>query len=201
MKWFTSDWHLGHKNIAGPKISTWPDRYRNFDSVEEMDATIIDAYNKYVKQGDQVFFLGDFTMGGKGQWATYLRRLICPFWGYIVGNHDKETPWDMGGYWAKTGQILETRMTGWEKEKDKSRSVVMCHYPMRTWNKSHHGSIHLYGHEHGGISDIEWGRSLDVGVDNAYQLFGEWRPFSEEDVMRILSKREKKIFGHHTGIR
>ena len=34
---------------------------------------------------------------------------------------------------------------------------------MRTWPKSFHGSIQLYGHSHGKL--IPEGRQMDVGVD------------------------------------
>jgi hypothetical protein len=32
-------------------------------------------------------------------------------------------------------------------------------------------------------------RSMDVGVDNAKHLLGEYRPFSEDEVLEILLKR------------
>jgi len=44
--WLTSDLHLGHKNIVGPKISNWKTGYRTFDSIDQMDSTIIDNINK-----------------------------------------------------------------------------------------------------------------------------------------------------------
>jgi calcineurin-like phosphoesterase family protein len=34
---------------------------------------------------------------------------------------------------------------------------------MRTWNKRHHGAIHLYGHSHGTLPGDA--QSCDVGVD------------------------------------
>lgn len=41
--------------------------------------------------------------------------------------------------------------------------VVLLHYAMRTWPKSHHGSLHLYGHSHGAVPGDR--QSCDVGVD------------------------------------
>lgn len=191
MKWFTSDWHLGHRNIAGPTVSKWPDGYRNFRSVQEMDEVIINTMNEFVKPGDLVYYAGDFTLGEPDQWNHYLDRLNFNFHEYVVGNHDKGTPYKV---FMRAQQIVETKIG--------DTKVVICHYPMRSWNKSHHGSIHLYGHEHGMLEEEgPWGRSMDIGIDNAYKLFGKWRPFSEEDVMEIMEKRERKLFGHHTGIR
>lgn len=35
--------------------------------------------------------------------------------------------------------------------------------------------------------EIKWGRSMDVGIDNAYRLFGEYRPFSFQELYEMLS--------------
>jgi len=43
---------------------------------------------------------------------------------------------------------------------------VLSHYAMRVWNKSHHGSIMLYGHSHGTLdADGKYGNTCDVGLD------------------------------------
>ena len=72
----------------------------------------------------------------------------------------------------------------------------MSHYAHRVWNKSHHGVMHLYGHSHASIAD-DWGKSMDVGVDNAYKLLGEYRPFALTEVISILESREIGIVDHH----
>lgn len=54
-------------------------------------------------------------------------KLVC-----INGNHDKR--------FVQGADILEI--------KEGKQLVVLCHYPMYSWNKAHHGSIHLYGHTH-----------------------------------------------------
>jgi hypothetical protein len=65
---------------------------------------------------------------------------------------------------------------------------------MYKWDGSHNGVYHFYGHAH---SKSEYvldqmmpdRRSLDIGVDNAYQLMGEFRPFREGEIMSYLAKR------------
>jgi len=56
--WFTSDFHLGHRNII---------RYcgRPFASVEQMDAAILANLNKLVGADDVLYFLGDFCLGDR----------------------------------------------------------------------------------------------------------------------------------------
>lgn len=53
MIWFTADTHFGHKNII---------KYcdRPFDSIENMDQTIIGAINNNVQPNDILWHLGDF---------------------------------------------------------------------------------------------------------------------------------------------
>lgn len=41
--------------------------------------------------------------------------------------------------------------------------IVLCHYGMRLWNRSHWGSLSLFGHSHGRLPGNS--QSLDVGVD------------------------------------
>ncbi len=36
--------------------------------------------------------------------------------------------------------------------------IVICHYAMRVWNRSHHGAWHLYGHSHGNLPDTPTSR-------------------------------------------
>jgi hypothetical protein len=39
---------------------------------------------------------------------------------------------------------------------------------------------------------------MDVGIDNAYKMFGEYRPFSLDEVVSILDKREIAFHDHHS---
>jgi len=75
--WFTSDLHLGHKNIH--KFRT------QFESEEHHREVIKENYHKVVTKRDKVFFLGDvaFTqecLEDVGTWVGECKVLI-------VGNH------------------------------------------------------------------------------------------------------------------
>ncbi len=66
--WFIADSHLGHQRII---------EYTNrpFQSVNEMDETIINNWNSVVSKKDNVYILGDFSLTGKERTLGYLRSL------------------------------------------------------------------------------------------------------------------------------
>ncbi|MCB0745233.1 MAG: hypothetical protein KDC67_15095, partial [Ignavibacteriae bacterium] len=74
--------------------------------------------------------------------------------------------------------------------------ICLYHYGCRVWNKSHHGSWHLYGHSHGSLPPM--GKSVDVGVDAPY-ITGqaEYRPFSFEEIEKKKKNRGSHEVDHH----
>jgi len=86
--WLISDTHFGHANILkftdndGNLI-----RGDRFSSIEEMNETMVENWNKTVKPGDLVYHLGDVFMGPKEdflklwKWLPGSKRLV-------LGNHD-----------------------------------------------------------------------------------------------------------------
>ncbi len=154
MVFFTSDLHFGHAKVID---------YCNrpFATVDEMDQAMITNWNAVVTNGDEVYILGDVTMKDQAFADCMLRRLNGHK--YLVrGNHD---------YFAKnyTGHEL-----AWVKDyhelRCNKRLFILCHYPFVEWNRSHHGSIHLHGHQHNhtdyNLRQRKEGRlRYDVGVD------------------------------------
>lgn len=78
----------------------------------------------------------------------------------------------------------------WEPTIESFQYIVLFHYPIREWRNCHKGAFHLYGHRHKRIENVEWGRSMDVGVD-CWNL----TPISYLRVKEILTKRS--IIMHH----
>ena len=144
--WFTADTHFGHQNIL--KICKRP-----FDTIEEMDRTLIANWNSVVGKNDQVFHLGDFAYRAD---QRLMRRVFSQLNGQkflIEGNHDNEHTRQLK--WSDVSQIRETSVDG--------QRIVMCHYALRSWAGLHHGAVHLYGHSHGSLTGTY--HSEDVGVD------------------------------------
>ena len=160
MYFFTSDEHYGHFNIL--KYSK-----RSFETIEEMDQTLIDNHNSVVSKNDIVVHAGDFTLKKKEEAGKYVRQLNGQHI-FLVGSHD---------YW-----LGQKHPSIWQKTID-GIQIVVCHYAMRTWPRSHYGSFHLYGHSHGRLSP--YGKSWDCGVDN-----NNYYPISFEQVKEIMGGLE-----------
>ena len=195
--WITSDTHFGHTNIVGPEISSWKSGYRDFKSLHEMNMALVDGINKYVKEDDVLYHLGDWSFGGVQNILKFRKYIVCKNIHLILGNHDqhivdKEVKFDDTSFnpfelFSSVQDVLHLKLGKTE--------VFLSHYSHRVWNGSHKGVIHLYGHSHGSIPDF--GRSMDVGVDVAYKMFGEYRPFNIGDITRIMEKREVHKIDHH----
>ena len=76
-----ADTHFGDDSIR---------RYENrpFDSVSEMDNTLVNNWNNTVTDSDEVYVLGDF--GGNGNESDILRKLNGKKY-LVKGNHDTES--------------------------------------------------------------------------------------------------------------
>jgi len=195
--WLTSDTHFGHTNIAGPKISNWTSGYRDFNSVHEMNMALVDGINKYVKEDDILYHLGDWSFGGVHNILQFRNYIVCKNVHLILGNHDQhivdkeikyhDTSFNPIEIFSSVQDVL-TLDIGKTK-------LFLSHYSHRVWLGSHKGVIHLYGHSHGSIPD--YGKSMDVGVDVAFKKFGEYRPFNIGDITNIMSKRTIEKIDHH----
>ena len=180
---FISDTHFGHKNII--KYSNRP-----FGSVEEMNRALIENWNKVVGPKDEVWHLGDFAFMKYDDFKNVVRQLHGVK-RLILGNHDKNIIHNRNnllnsGLFASIQNYAEIYAGG--------QMIVLFHYGQRVWNKSHHGSIMLYGHSHGSLPPF--GKSVDVGVD-CKEITAEYRPVSIDEVLAYMAKRETPKIDHH----
>lgn len=183
--WITSDTHYGHKNITGEEVSSWTTGFRNFKSVQQMNEALIDSINKYVKEDDILYHLGDFAFGNIKTIKEFRESLICKNIHLILGNHDEEIEdsLELQKLFTSVGYVY-TGYIGKQK-------FHLSHYAHRVWPGSHRNTIHLYGHSHGSIPD--YGKSMDVGVDT----HKEFRPYHINEIYSIMSKREVHKIDHH----
>jgi len=143
---FTADMHLCHANII--KHCNRP-----FQSVEDMNRTLIDNWNLVVGENDTIYHLGDLFLGKRND-IDILEELNGHIH-LILGSHDNSQWLRKTGLFDSMCNLKTIRIDG--------QKIVLCHYAMRVWESSHHGSWHLFGHSHGGLEPH--GCSFDVGVD------------------------------------
>jgi len=171
-KFFSSDWHLGHKRVVHDFGQ------RPFSSVEDMDDTIIKNMFSGLKKNDMFFFLGDLYWERDSFWKMYnqIPDGVRFFW--ITGNHDAKQVKQHYAHFEVITPMMETKIQG--------HHAVLCHYPMMTWNRSHYNSFQLYGHHHkGGHWEPEnLGKQLNVNVE-----YHDYKPWTEDEIVEYMSNR------------
>ena len=133
---FIADPHFLHKNVI---------EYCNrpFETVEEMNLDIMTNWNNAVDKKDIIFIAGDFCFGSTKTWVYLLDHLNGIKY-LAAGNHDKSIP---ANKFVDVQHRFNIRIMGDEEVKE-GQWIVVDHYPMLSWYKSHAGSIQLYGHDH-----------------------------------------------------
>lgn len=211
MIWFTSDSHYNHRNIVRG-VSSWPNKNscRNFNTVDEMNMIMVESINRVVKVDDTLFHLGDWSFHGKEYISEFRKKINCKNVHLIYGNHDVEISKD------PTFQELFASVEFYREVNINGQKIVLCHYPLRTWNKCHHGSWHLFGHCHGHLShqvpaavlktlltEKRWddlyalSEGLDVdgicsngkSFDVGIDTHPQFRPYSYTEIHDIMSKK------------
>lgn len=193
---FTSDYHLGHQNVI--KFDGRP-----FTGLQEMHKTLIDKWNSVVNEDDIVFYLGDLSYKDRGKTSKWFLDNVKGKIYFIMGNHDKYRDISRLNRFEKifgddTGLGGATISV---KDEDANRgyqSIVMCHYPILSWNKSHYGAWHIHGHCHQSITknpEMEWyykRKVIDAGANG-----WDYRPISYQEVKDIMSKKVIAPVDHH----
>lgn len=165
--WFTSDLHIGHKNI----IKHCPQRAieGGFDpeDIVAHDRWIIEKWNNTVKKQDIVYINGDFII----QSRDYAVRILSQLKGkkhLILGNHDKACQ-NLDNFFES---ITQRKRVIFKKNNfdfmEEDFDVTIEHFAMLTWDCKHWGSCQCMGHSHGRLDDYNESSPdlrLDVGFD------------------------------------
>lgn len=157
------------------------------ESLRRHDDYVLKQINAVVEPGDTLYHIGDYCFGPRGrvrQHASWLRDQInCKTIYLIWGNHDR---YEISSVFTKTYTEYTGRIQG--------QKVYLHHAAKAVWYGSHDGGWNLYGHSHGTAEDyldkiLPNRRSIDVGIDNAFRVLGEYRPFSFNELLDILNSR------------
>ena len=191
--WITSDTHFYHKNIT-KCVTSWTDyeMIRDFQTIDEMTDTIINGINKNVKENDILFHLGDWSFGGFVNILNARKRINCKNIYIIYGNHDTH---------IFKNKLLDKENNIYAQDlfnclgfstlvEIDSKSVYLSHFPVDyvRFDKPHY---HLHGHLHGinNVKDYLLKKNrLDIGIDSAFNMFGEYRPFNWKEIKKLCEK-------------
>ena len=134
MIYFTSDTHFGDKKILASRTM--------FETVEQMDETLIAKWNEKITKDDTVYILGDITPKGINVMKSYVNRLNGKKH-LIIGNHDMK--------WYKNTVDLSDVF-----ESAKHSDIIsvdeiyltLSHFPMFEFLGCNGRYYHIHGHLH-----------------------------------------------------
>lgn len=169
--WMIADTHFSHKNILHhqPKRIEAMGLKDNTD-IEGHDEYLVNIWLSQTKRNDHIYVMGDFIMSDQQRALHLLHRLKsngCKIH-LIVGNHDKST-YKMFNMFESIDLIkVVTFKASVFPFLEQDLEVVMCHYPMKSWQHKCWGSLMIHGHthdnspwEHEGSGDLQ----INVGID------------------------------------
>lgn len=152
MNYYISDLHWGHKNVLNFDS-------RPFENIDEMRDKMIENWNKTVTDNDDVYILGD-CVWKNSEWENIHRLNGRKH--LILGNHDRI---------SAEAKSCFVSIDSYKEIKDNGYHVVLCHFPIASFNRAHHGAVHLYGHIHN-----SWESGILKSVAQAFEKHFE-RPY------------------------
>ena len=191
---FTSDLHVGHKNVL--KFCNRP-----FLDIKDMSKGLIENWNRVVGENDIVFDLGDmFWFDSRHDVKKFVEQLNG-FIYKIPGNHDMDCKRLFELCLTNKITVLDDSNVVWvEREGQKTVEIWLSHFPLATWPHWTHGSLNFFGHIHSGpLTDnmvdipgkdlnLKAGQQYDVGVDN-----NDYTPVSLQYILQILESQKNPI--------
>ena len=171
--WVTSDQHFQHKNIL-----KYCSESRPFDSVEEMNNTLINNWNSVVQSNDVVYVLGDICMGQTEFASDFIKRLNGKII-LVIGNHDTDKKIE---HYEQCSNVID--VIPYEILYHNGTFYVMNHFPMEGDYRDQHlkeryqwqdcmdffqenkdDCIWLYGHVHDNAPRGIVDNQFHVGID------------------------------------
>lgn len=186
--WFASDYHFCHSNII--KYDNRP-----FANVQEMDHTLIENWNELVDVNDTVIYMGDLCFDRSGGAAKSIVDQLNGKIHFVLGNHDKEKDIRKLGRFETVSDYINLSILD-EENPRKYQGIMIMHYPILSWDKSHHGEWHLHGHCHQSLvpNNPEYYKRkvLDMGCNG-----WDYKPVSYTQIKEIMKNREIESVDHH----
>ena len=148
---------------------------------EKNNEWLVETVNRYVGKKDRLYILGDVSLGNRKASERFLDRLNGNKH-LVLGNHDKSV-----SHSTRFVEITQIKNFTFSKKDPKMNiHIVLCHFPILSWERKIHGSWHLFGHEHTRPVANQPTMSFDVGIDR----IGTWRPYNLWDVVMIMRGKQ-----------
>jgi len=185
---WTSDTHFDHVNICAgtSKWKSATDKTRDFQTLDEMNQTLVDNINTFVGEDDILIHLGDFSFNGFDNIEKFRSQLNVKTLYLLLGNHDHHIANNKNGiqsiFTEVWNGIAEVNVRQETQAKRDGCKIICSHYPIASWNNMGDGWIHLHGHVHlPADKALGRGKSLDVGVDGNF-----YYPRSHDEIVDIM---------------
>ena len=204
--YITSDAHFFHKRICD-----FTER-KKYTNTEQHNQWLIQQLNKTIPvTTDTVkpitLHLGDMFFSCTNEEAINVLFQLNGDWWFILGNHCNVGKLETAINTVNQMKGTNHRLLGWyyrlniveksdvKDKKDFKKLVILCHFPIESWDSMGRGSWHCFGHLHSKTVDHHSGQEmssipnrLDCGIDNAYKLYGEHRAFTWKEIKQFMNK-------------
>lgn len=167
--------HLDDPGILG---------YREYATVAEMNAAIVERWNSKITKDDFVYVLGDFASKRVDYWQKKLNgtKLL------VKGNHDP-----VGVYRAGFVEVVESKqliLPAMDETSDPDM-VWLSHFPFASWPEKARGCFHLHAHSHGHAGEARANRTGSRIADLSIDGWPSW-PVT---LVEVISKLKRKNNG------
>lgn len=195
--WITGCTHGWHKNIT-KGVSKWSntDQCRPFDDENLMTNHVVKNINDCVHKADLLIHLGDWSFGGYENIFRFREMINCENIIICRGNHDYDKFWHK----KEVKSLFKEVYSGLFEKSIGSQRVILCHYPILSWNHKSHGSYMLHSHCHGSMR--KWvaehmpnSKILDCGVDT-----NDLKPYNFSDIVNYMNNKTEDALDHHSNI-
>jgi calcineurin-like phosphoesterase family protein len=150
-----------------------------------MNKVLIQNWNTYVSDRDEIYILGDLIYKGTGIEANEIMKNLKGKKYLIKGNHDKfleDNSFDINAFeWIKDYYVLNY----------KKIKFILFHYPIFEWEGYFGNSIHLYGHVHNSGNNYEQYKKFEILGNHAINVGVDVNNFYPISIEQILKRIEK----------
>lgn len=205
-KLYISDLHFYHMNLNHQMDM------RGFEDDIKMNEYMIGQWQDHVNDKDEVYLLGDFSVG-RGKMTNDILRQLPGKKFLLIGNHDHYLD----------DKEFDPSLFQWVKHyaeiKDRHRTVILSHYPIFCYNGQYKvnpdktpKNYMLYGHVHDSFDErlvnefiiktrnskrkskyADKPENIPCNMINCFCMYSDYVPLTLDEWIELDEKRRKEI--------